>query len=403
MFNSQSSQRFTKSLPKDGNSTYCLFVISAIAVVSVILVLILVFTKGGGATLGFFESLAIGSSLILNENSTLVIGNGSEFIFQDNTTITYNGELECISLNTKACVSELLGNITFSDSLMSYGDIYLEGNLLQQNGSIHPCCNSESILTTEGDLLFYGEVGNTRLPIGSESQILTVVDGFPEWRDGLLDEGLHDNIDEHINSTEAHGATGAVVGTTNYQTLINKAIDSETNNITIGGVNINEMLNQDVRTGSTPTFEGIYLQTATGIPSLLNYYEEYSISASMIGPWLIPQLFTISLVRVGILCNAYFSSVTTEAAIAGTHSLITPFDINSYIPLRFCPVQFFGEPKVVVNEGSNILGFVTILPGGSWKVSSSATDPDMAFTATDAIAGFEAFFLTYQCGALGPD
>jgi hypothetical protein len=38
-----------------------------------------------------------------------------------------------------------------------------------------------AILTTEGDMLFYGENGPTRLPIGGDGQLLRVSNGFPSW------------------------------------------------------------------------------------------------------------------------------------------------------------------------------------------------------------------------------
>jgi hypothetical protein len=38
-----------------------------------------------------------------------------------------------------------------------------------------------SILTTKGDMVYYGGAGPTRLPIGREGQILTVGNGVPEW------------------------------------------------------------------------------------------------------------------------------------------------------------------------------------------------------------------------------
>ncbi len=44
---------------------------------------------------------------------------------------------------------------------------------------------------------------------------------------------LQTNYNNHAAATAAHGATGAVVGTTNTQTLTNKTIDRASNNITI--------------------------------------------------------------------------------------------------------------------------------------------------------------------------
>ncbi len=42
----------------------------------------------------------------------------------------------------------------------------------------------ESAITTQGDLLYYGGSGPTRLPIGTEGQVLSVAsNGIPEWRD----------------------------------------------------------------------------------------------------------------------------------------------------------------------------------------------------------------------------
>jgi hypothetical protein len=38
-----------------------------------------------------------------------------------------------------------------------------------------------AILTTDGDMLYYGENGPTRLPIGSDGQLLRVKDGYPTW------------------------------------------------------------------------------------------------------------------------------------------------------------------------------------------------------------------------------
>jgi len=41
--------------------------------------------------------------------------------------------------------------------------------------------NEESVLTTVGDLVFYGGAGAARLPIGDEGQVLSVENGLPAW------------------------------------------------------------------------------------------------------------------------------------------------------------------------------------------------------------------------------
>jgi hypothetical protein len=41
--------------------------------------------------------------------------------------------------------------------------------------------NEESVLTTNGDLVYYSGSGPTRLPIGDEGQVLTVASGLPAW------------------------------------------------------------------------------------------------------------------------------------------------------------------------------------------------------------------------------
>jgi hypothetical protein len=41
--------------------------------------------------------------------------------------------------------------------------------------------NEESVLTTAGDLVYYGGAGATRLPVGDEGQVLSVQNGLPSW------------------------------------------------------------------------------------------------------------------------------------------------------------------------------------------------------------------------------
>lgn len=163
-----------------------------------------------------------------------------------------------------------------SSSSPNFINITISGLLYSPGGTIHPCCtggvsnssSESSILDTNGDLLYYF-FGEERLPIGAEGRHLTVVGGLPSWQQGdhttLLNVGTntHTQIDAHISSTVAHGATGAVVGTTNVQTLTGKTIDSATNTISLSGTNINDLVDQNVKNNASPTFGGLTLDVPT--------------------------------------------------------------------------------------------------------------------------------------------
>jgi hypothetical protein len=78
---------------------------------------------------------------------------------------------------------------------------------------------------------------------------LNYVDGVTSAIQTQLDaKATSSDLTTHTGATEAHGATGAVVGTTNTQTLTNKTLTTPT----INGPTITD-------TGQTPTIHGIYL------------------------------------------------------------------------------------------------------------------------------------------------
>lgn len=81
---------------------------------------------------------------------------------------------------------------------------------------------------------------------------------------------LQAEVDNHIASTVAHGVTGNVVGTTDTQTLTHKTIDSAANTVEVGGVNVNSLVNQDVRTTASPNFVSVKLQDLN--PTALTFY-----------------------------------------------------------------------------------------------------------------------------------
>jgi hypothetical protein len=105
------------------------------------------------------------------------------------------------------------------------GDIVLEAG--EGNHVYAGSISAENVVVTEGildshigDNTVDGTAGNTITDrIASASQDLT----------------------DHENATEAHGATGAVVGTTNEQTLTNKTISYADNTLTVQVANVSDL------------------------------------------------------------------------------------------------------------------------------------------------------------------
>ena len=90
------------------------------------------------------------------------------------------------------------------------------------------------IITAKGDLLVGDAAGSVdNLAVGANNRLLTAdsAQGLGvKWAQGdhatftNIGTNSHATIDAHLAATAAHGATGAVVGTTNTQTLSNKTI-----------------------------------------------------------------------------------------------------------------------------------------------------------------------------------
>jgi hypothetical protein len=84
-----------------------------------------------------------------------------------------------------------------------------------------------------------------------------VVDAYYDAAGSAQD--VQDNLDDHADLTEAHGATGAVVGTTNTQTLSNKTISYTDNTITVQVTNVSDLT---ASAAELNTLDGITASTA---------------------------------------------------------------------------------------------------------------------------------------------
>ena len=90
------------------------------------------------------------------------------------------------TLSSQAVTTFSAGSTGLTPNTATSGVITLAGTLNIANGgtgqtSASAAFNALSPLTTAGDIIYYNGTTNTRLPIGSSGQVLTISSGEPAW------------------------------------------------------------------------------------------------------------------------------------------------------------------------------------------------------------------------------
>ena len=154
--------------------------------------------------------------------------------------------------------------ITFPDATGTVAltsDITTHANLTEAHGATGAVVGTTNTQTLTNKTLTSPKI-NEDVVMSASSTELNILDGATlsttelNYVDGvtsaiqtqLNNKAASSDLTTHTGATEAHGATGAVVGTTNTQTLTNKTLTTPT----INGPTITD-------TGQTPTIHGIYL------------------------------------------------------------------------------------------------------------------------------------------------
>jgi hypothetical protein len=162
-------------------------------------------------------------------------------------------------------------DITVSEiSIGEIGRIYDDGDLIIENiDGMDVQINAEDIrlnaaddlrVLANDDIVLESTNGDIRLE-GSNIYAgtnLQYVDSEKVATRGYVDDVASD-VTDHINATEAHGATGAVVGTTNEQTLTNKTISYTDNTLTVQVANVSDLT---ATASELNTLDGITASTA---------------------------------------------------------------------------------------------------------------------------------------------
>ena len=154
--------------------------------------------------------------------------------------------------------------ITFPDATGTVAltsDVTTHANLTEAHGATGAVVGTTNTQTLTNKTLTSPKI-NEDVVMSASSTELNILDGATlsttelNYVDGVTSaiqtqlnaKAASSDLTTHTGATEAHGATGAVVGTTNTQTLTNKTLTTPT----INGPTITD-------TGQTPTIHGIYL------------------------------------------------------------------------------------------------------------------------------------------------
>lgn len=153
------------------------------------------------------EDLAAGFLRDLIANRPAAAAANAGFLFEDTDT----GELYWSTGVAWLGPFATVGDLAHAHGLDDLSDVDtsttapVSGDLLTFNGS-EWAPDSGSSLTTEGDLLTHDGDGDARLPVGSNDEILTVVEGVPSWAGapsaGMTLEGSN-TTEQSMSSTSA--------------------------------------------------------------------------------------------------------------------------------------------------------------------------------------------------------
>ncbi len=178
----------------------------------------------------------------------------------------------------------------------------------------------------------------------------------------------HAQIDTHIGSSTAHGRTSALVGVNDIQTLTNKTINSSSNTVTVTSgtlinTNINLLINQDVRSSSSPSFGGVSFGVVT---SVSGGWGTTGVTSTWSGGVTIGYRFSISapikVNAIKIQTNCLLGSELREIGIfsdSGTQLIYTMMDNTSPVVSGYY-VQSI--PTYTLEAGTYRIGAVPIFP-----------------------------------------
>ena len=185
-----------------------------------------------------------------------------------------------------------------------------------------------------------------------------------------------------------------LIGNTTGNTLAKGTLTGTANQITVtnGGGSITLSTPQSIGINSTPTFQGVYLQTSGGTASLLNFYEEYShttVWGSLI--WNLTKSGNLTITRVGKnIC------ITFPAVSGATDGTFTDYiACGTVLPARFRPPSDVQYIVRVINSTVNQAGLL-VFTASTGNIQFYASPDPTLFTQDGTNAGFLSTSVSYS-------
>jgi len=259
-----------------------------------------------------------------------------------------------------------------------------------QTGVISPTLNVTRAIET-GAIAYTHTNGNTvkHMIVGSDFQT------------------IHDHVD---NTTTAHGATGAVVGTTNTQTLTNKTINSASNTLTVAQSAVTSLVSDLALKAplASPTFTGTITATSVTIAGSPTFTGTPTLPTGTIA-----TTQTVTDNTTAIATTAFVQSkvaIPTYNAQTGTTYTFVLADVGKTVTASNANPQTYTIPPQasvvwLANTTLNVLnlgaGVVTFAAGAGVTVTNTAQTLTQYQSARLVRTASDAWTVTPDSGGAG--
>jgi hypothetical protein len=272
------------------------------------------------------------------------------------------------------------GNVNKSSILLS-GLVDTSSAQTLTTKTLDSASNTLSVNGTNINSLINQDVRTTSSPtfnIPSITKLLITSPSASATSDNIV------SINSSGNINKSSILLSGIVDTSSAQTLTTKTLDSASNTLSVNGTNINSLINQDIRTTSSPTFVAIQFQTKP-----LNYYDNGTFTANFTGAATFTS--TIHYVRIGTYINLIFYNAS--AAFAGVGNVLTA----TGVPTALRPVGTTVSSMVPIidnNTSPTIPGICIINVSGNINIT-----PTLLFSSTflgPGNVGWTSFSMSYN-------